>query len=193
MLKNKLLISFFGPSGAGKTTCYKYASEFLKNYGFEAYRVDIAYPLRRIQSFSYELFGKNCPGKSEEPENFKQDGTLLGFLAKHFEKNFEYSARKAIFEICGRCIDNYAIINTDCRNNTYQILKELGFIFVKVTADKNVLAKRLALRKDLTSFDYKANVEKYNIIQSAYIIDNSDTLENLEIKIKKILSDILQG
>ena len=73
-MKNKpLLISFVGPSGSGKTTAAKYAEEFLRREDVCASKLDVAEPLRSIQAFAYQKFGRPNPGDANKPETFLQD------------------------------------------------------------------------------------------------------------------------
>ena len=189
MREGNLFISFFGPSCAGKTTSYKYAADFLMDRGFEVLRMDVAYPLRCIQSYAYELFGMDHPGDPAEPETFKQDGALLGFLARHFESSFEHSIRHFLASI-GMQSGKLCVVNTDCRSNAYEALRGNGFVFIRVKARSDIIAGRKLMRGDLTPFK-NLNVEAVDAIEASYEIDNNGTLDDLNEQIVRVLSEII--
>lgn len=175
------LISFYGPSGSGKSTCFEYALPVLESLGFEVYRCDVAYPLRRIQNYAYELFGKAKPGNPEDPVKFRQDGAFLSFLANHFSDRLGPLFEKRAEELLGRPSHKaIALVNTDCRNNAYPVLAEMGFRFVKIEVRADILDVRRKERGDITYTDYEAEVEKYNLISPANVIWNNGTKDFLK-------------
>lgn len=187
-----LLVAFVGPSCAGKSTCYEYALPELVRLGYLVFRCDVAVPLRRIQQFAYSQFGLKSPGYADVPTEFKQDGKLLSFLAQHFEERL---GPRLAFEVENIQIQNWqepvAIINTDCRNNAYDSLKELGFVFVWVAASPDNLDKRKTERGDLTPFDPKATVEQIGHIHPKHYIFNNGTLAGLEDSVREVLKRII--
>lgn len=184
-------IAFVGPSGVGKSTCYRLAKSILEEAGFVVFRCDVAYPLRCIQSYAYETFGLANPGDPDDPADFRQDGALLGFLARHFEGRLGLVAAERVRYLCTRYREQIAIINTDCRNNAYPALKQLEFIFVRLEVDPEVLKTRRAAREDLLPFDHAAAVEQTNLIEPAYAVENNGTLEDLQREVRRVVSEIL--
>lgn len=189
-MKKNLFVSFFGSSGSGKSTCYKYAKSFLSAKGYTCHNLNVALPLRTIQFFAYCAFGKKC--KNPLDPNFEQDGKLLGFLAQHFKERLSLIFEKGIKEHLHKN-DNkkLAIINTDCRNNAYKTLKKLGFVFIKVEVSEKVLMDRRRERGDLTAFDHRSAVEQTNEIKEAYCISNDGTFEELKENIYKTLDKLV--
>ena len=186
MLALNALISFYGPSGSGKSTCYEYALPVLESLGLEVHRCDVAYPLRRIQNYAYELFGKEKPGNPDDSTKFRQDGVFLSFLAKHFSDRLGPLFLKRAEELLSRNSSSVvALVNTDCRNNAYPVLAEMGFRFVKLEVRADILDARRKERGDITYTDYESEVEKYNLISPSDVIWNNGTKDSL----KKMVED----
>ena len=190
-MKRKILISFFGPSGVGKSSCLNFAGKYLESKGCEVFHVNVAYPLRSIQAYAYKVFGKGkqCP----DDANFKQDGRLLGFLAQHFEDRlgptFELEVKRVLKDFSG---NNIAIVNTDCRNNAHKTLKRLGFVFVKIDIEHKILKERREKRGDLTPFNHKSLVEQIDKIIPSHTIANDGTLTELKKAVCETLDKILK-
>ena len=195
-MNKPLLISFVGPSGSGKTTAAKFAVECLGGRGICTARLDVAEPLREIQAFAYARFGRPSPGDSGKPETFLQDGELLGFLAGHFE-NFLQSSFCKRFNKLLAAIDaqhpgwfpdkrtRNAIINADCRDNTHEYLKSLGFIFIRLQVSEETRSKRLQRRSDLS--EGVVSIDTTGHISEAIIIKNDGSLSELKVKIERAI------
>lgn len=189
MKQHRLLLSFVGPSGAGKSTCFAYALSLLR-LGYQVHRLDVAKPLRMMQAYIYTVFGKNSPGQSDDPVNFKQDGQLLQFLAQHFEADLGAHFLKeftAIVETEKTSPQPLAIINTDCRNNMYALLVSLGFVFIKIEVEPEILKTRRTRRGDLSPYNIQKAIEQCECIQPAYTIKNNHSLEELEKQVHEIV------
>ena len=190
-MKTPLMISFFGPSGSGKSTCRLIAEAYLRDKGYLTHSLNVAYPLRCIQAYAYDLFelGKQDPSD----EDFRQDGKLLGFLAQHFESHLGPMMSKRLDLVRPHIgeDDLVAFINTDCRNNAYKDLKDEGFLFIKLDVFPDILNRRRRSRGDLTPFDYQSSVEAYDQIVAGYVLPNNGTIDSLTEKIQKILDDLL--
>lgn len=187
--KKRLFLSFVGPSGSGKSTCYKYAEEALNAYNYDCYRIDIAEPLREIQEFAYNRFYKQSPGWYADPTTFKQDGKLLGFLAAHFEEDLVVPVIKYL-EFQSKA-GNIAFINTDCRNNCYKQMKQLGFKFIYVQSYFDLIVQRRKNRGDLTEFDYSIACEQTNKIIPEFTIHNNGRLEELRNNIFNLVRTLV--
>ncbi len=189
-----LFLSFVGPSGVGKSTCYDYAEKFLQEQEFYVYRHEVAHPLRLIQESAYELLDLDPQGNPDDPTCFRQDGALLGFLAEHFGDQLG----KVFATDFESCFDSrnpecpIAVVNTDCRNNAYDTLKALGFTFVRLEVDEETLLARRQARGDTSPFNYAALVESTNRIETPYIIFNNGSLDELKISVTKVIDRILQ-
>jgi hypothetical protein len=195
-----ILLSFVGPSGSGKTTAAKFAVEMLREKGICTARLDVAEPLREIQSFAYARFGRPSPGDASKPETFLQDGKLLGFLAGHFENFLQDSFcrrfNKLMKDFSGpftwthvKKKSRNAVINADCRNNSYEYLKELGFIFIRLQISEETRAKRLTRRSDLSKG--VTSIDATDQISESIFINNDDLLSELKDKIGGVITGIL--
>jgi hypothetical protein len=183
-MKN-LNISFIGPSCSGKTTRFKYAKRILEKQGFTVFRCDVALPLRQIQTFAYKTFELPSCGNPELPESFNQDGEILSLLASRFEPFLGIHFKNRIQKI--NLDSPTALINTDCRNNCYKVLKDLDFIFIKVDSSDPIISERRKRRGDLTAFSSTADVERFNEIEPSFSIENNSTFDALEQQIKDII------
>lgn len=192
-MANQLLISFIGPSGSGKSTCYNFAEKYLSELGYQIFRCDVAYPLRLLQNNAYLFFELGYPGDPYLPDKYKQDGVLLGFLAKHFENRLSICTKNRVKLLLSYQNRSVCIINTDCRNNAYQDLADLGFIFIKLEVDQGILKQRRLARRDTTNFDYSASVEQFDKITPQLNIPNNGSLENLEREVRSVIDKILKG
>lgn len=185
----QLRISFVGPSGVGKSTAFGLAKEVLEARSFEVVRRDVALPLRQIQNFAYDVFDKASPGEADVPETFKQDGALLQALARHFEADLGPAFSKRMDRLTGA--NNVAVINTDCRNNTYLTLKALGFKFVRIEVSDDVLETRRVARGDLSKFNYQAAVEAYDQIVPTHVITNNGDLNSFQEQIANVINRLI--
>ena len=176
MNKEKYLISFFGKSGSGKSTAAELVREYLDEQGIRSEKIGVAQPLHEMQKACYSVLGIEVVG---------QDGKLLQFLAGHFEKemlkNFE-ERLKVILNYQGRLV----IINHDCRDNAYEILRRNGFIFVKIVTDDLNRSLRLDKRLDVSRGDVSSEV-----IKPDYWVDNNGTINELEESLIIILTNLL--
>lgn len=176
-------ICFFGPSGSGKTTAFKFAQEwFHKEKNLYACQVDVASVLREIQVDVHKHLKLPSSGSFLFPETFPQDAKLMEFLAENYESAmlevFRTSCNSARLHalIQNR---NYVIINTDCRNNAYQVLKELSFIFIKVETEESLRTERLATRKDFSKSS-ESSVNCCDQIRENFVLSNNGTLEDFK-------------
>jgi len=182
MERSALKICFFGSSGSGKSTCFEMARGEISDRvgeGVRVYRADVAAPLREIQWSAYMKMGLVDP-RENSFEGMRQDGALLAFLAGHFEPHLG-KACCAFVEGVSRAhpARDAAFVNTDCRNNAYDSLHDLGFWFVRVAADENVMRERLAGRRDITPYDMSAAVEQIDRIEPHWTVENNGTLDEL--------------
>ncbi len=188
-----LLISFYGPSGVGKSTCFAFARECLNRLKYTAIRLDVALPLRQIQRYGATLFSLKSPGRPELPDDFNQDRKLLEFLAEHYQNNLGTSFKQNLDKIIETSSQNtkLAIVNTDCRNNCYETLKTLGFVFVRIDAPDAILAQRKNLRGDLTPFNGNAAVESISEMRCRYQINNDSGLATLATRVFSVVDAIV--
>ena len=192
-MNNINLISFVGPSGSGKSSAARLAANLLEEKGVIAVRKDVAEPLRKIQKNAYQLFGRPDPGHIDSG-TFLQDPELLSFLAKHFEaflgNIFAKEIQRLKLEASEYLDASKAVvfINADCRNNCYQILRNLDFLFIKIETTEEIRKQRLQRRDGKI---ISASVDATNEIVTDIIINNDGTLSELKDKINTVVSDIL--
>jgi len=188
-MQNVSKICFFGPSGSGKNTVGYTAEHIIyEKYGVDAIRVghlNIAEPLHYIQSHIYETLGL---------KNQTQDGKLLQFLIEHFGMKticdvFVKELDKSV-DIFHPDVSPTFVLNTDCRNNAYPILKENGFIFIRIETKPEIRVRRLKNRKDITPANLNKELEQTNQIIADYTIDNNGTLQDLEEEVRKVIKQL---
>lgn len=195
--KNNLHLCFFGDSGAGKTTCFKMVEDFYSEINRDIYvgRVDVAGILREIQVDIYEKLRLPSCGQPNYPESFAQDAKLMEFLAENYMPSvlncFEVSCNKIKYSaIFGR--NNFVIVNTDCRNNAYETLNKLGFVFIRVDTAEDIRANRLKGRKDVNKPSASAT-NSCDQIKENFVISNNGTLEELKGAVYNVLKRIQEA
>jgi len=190
-MEKRVLLSFVGPSGSGKTTAAKYANANLIKLGYSVCRIDVAEPLRLIQNYAYKLFGRPWTGMVLQPESYVQDVKLLGFLAGHFKEYLGPTFEKRLELLLYDDKSNF-VINADCRNNTYQCLKDLGFIFIRLETSPSTRISRLK-KRDGSYNKLMLAVDATDEVKEDFIIINNFNLSHLEDKIKCILDESFGG
>ena len=176
-------ICFFGPSGSGKSTCAEIIKSKLIQKKWLVKKINVAEPLHQIQKYIYDVFGLANTG---------QDGPLLQFIAKYFESQLGPCFSKKVAEIVEQsCNCPLVIINSDCRNNSYQYLKSLGFKFIRVATAENNISDRLALRGDTAPAQKNHSVEQTSDIIADYSIDNNDSIDLLSNKIDQLIDSLI--
>lgn len=167
----RIMISFLAPSGYGKSTAIRLISEFYK-----IQNIKIAQPLYELQEHFYNFIEKDINGE--------QDGELLQFLGKKIRKEKEnFLTYRFITEINKFDKEFYIIANDDCRPPDYQVLKELGFIFIKVNGFKRT-------RNDHTPADPTSSIEWQSEITCDYEVDNYGTFDEYSKNLKELLEKI---
>ncbi len=172
---DRLRLCFFGKeSGVGKSTAgalaYDYLSFEIKTHS--VYRLNVAQPLHDIQSFAYQRFNLESTG---------QDGRLLQFLAAHFQARLGPTFQ-ANLDHLESLATKTIIINSDCRNNTYPVLKDRSFIFIEVLRPRPI-----ARIGDSSQFNKDHPVEFTSQIVPDLRLDNSGTLEDLRPRLTSLL------
>jgi len=188
-------LCFFGESGAGKTTAADIAVKLLRPH-YSVIRCDVATPLREIQNFCRKIFDLPNSGNPRKPTSFASDGELLSFLAQHFEPYLAPTFVKRYNEHVDLLLTTQArrdssslqktiFINADCRNNSYDLLKKLGFTFIKVCTPPEIRKGRTQQR-DLTPFASNP-AELISNIEPTYCLNNETTKLAFEEHIKLLL------
>jgi len=181
MERSGLRLSFFGPSGSGKSACFGMAEDAIRERAgghVKVYRADVAGPLREIQFVAYRSMGLADPGRGAE--DMPQDGRLLSLLASHFEPHLGRACCSLVDSVSqAHPARDAAFVNTDCRDNAYDALHDFGFWFVRVEADADTVRRRVAQRCDLSPYDPGAAVERTGGIRPHLTLRNDGTLGEL--------------
>lgn len=184
IIQKRFKLCFFGPSGSGKSTAAAIAQKYLTQQNYIVHKINVGEPLHQIQEYIYSTF--NLP-------NTGQDGSLLQFIAKHFELQLGPHFSKKIQSLeANNCSYSLAIINSDCRDNSYQYLKSLDFKFVRVLASKDNIDLRLQVRGDINLAQKNHSVEQISQIIPDFQVDNNESIiilkDNIESLIKYIIN-----
>lgn len=193
MERSALKICFFGPTGSGKSTCFEIAKDAIIDRLDPApsvFRADVACPLHEIQWNAYmKLRIVNPP--QDRFEDMRQDGALLSFLAGHFEAHLGDACYGFVDSISKACPNRgAAFVNTDCRNNAYDSLVDLGFWFVRVVADESTIHTRLVNRRDITPCGVSA-VDRIDRIEPHWTVENNGTLDELREKVGCVVQNAI--
>lgn len=177
-MDNRLRIALVGPSCVGKTTTRRLLQTALS----PAASISVARPLHRIQSLVYELAGV------VDPRIYgAQDSSLSRF------------ARQALLDINPHALeDNFitavsslpadmTILNDDARLAMYPTLRNLGFVFVRVSGP-------LRDRKDATEpMETSRHDRVIPSNQCDYEIRNYGTLNELTREVGRFASVVVGG
>jgi energy-coupling factor transporter ATP-binding protein EcfA2 len=167
-------ICLFAPTGSGKSTIAKCIAQ-----EYNAKIIKIAEPLYHFQDYFYEMINKEIEG---------QDGELLQFLGQKIESEKPGWLGKTFIDKVKKC-SNKLIINDDCRFNSYEILKDFGFIFIKIVTEKEIREERL--RSDHVEINPNHPVEAgFDYFEENYCIYNNGLLEETMIEIRKIINSL---
>lgn len=174
-----LRLAVIGLSGCGKSTTSALVAEFAARHCLRHTVVKLATPLYDLQAAVYDRAGVPlAPGA--------QDQVLLESLADAMRRIrpdslvADFSARLA-------GVDADIVVNDDLRDPDVDApaLRGLGFRIVRVTADPETRAARLAARADLTRADRStAGLDR---IEPDAIIDNSGPLTTLADSVDRLL------
>lgn len=183
IIQKRFKLCFFGPSGSGKSTAADIAQKYLIQQNYIVQKVNVGEPLHQIQEYIYSAF--NLP-------NTGQDGSLLQFVAKHFESQLGPHFSKKIQNLEANNYDHpLAIINSDCRDNSYQYLKNLNFKFVRVSASKDNIGLRLQVRGDINLAQKNHSVEQISQIIPDFLVENNESVASLKDKVETLISHII--
>lgn len=183
IIQKRFKICFFGPSGSGKSTAADIAQKYLIQQNYLVQKVNVGEPLHQIQEYIYSTFNLSNTG---------QDGPLLQFVAKHFESQLGPHFSKKIQGLeADNCSYSLAIINSDCRDNSYQYLKNLNFKFIRVLASKDNISLRLQVRGDINLAQKNHSVEQISQIIPDYLVDNNESIISLKDKIETLINLII--
>lgn len=181
MEKSGLRICFFGPSGSGKSTCFRFAEDAMHERIVgepKVVRADVAAPLHEAQWSVYLKMGL-IPNGMTKPDHMPQDGKLLSFLASHFKKDLGPACAGYVEAMSAGHNGRIAFVNTDCRNNAYESLRDAGFWFVRVRTDEKLVRERLAERGDITPYDPHSEVGRTDNIEPHFTVQNDGTTDEL--------------
>lgn len=155
-------ICLYGPTGSGKTTI---ARHLVRRYGGEL--IKVATPLYAMQNWFYAMMGATADG---------QDGELLQFFAYKIEKERPGWLGERFAQEIRRC-RRPLIVNDDCRLNSYPLLRDAGFAFVRVRTSPATIAARA--RPDHTPIDPRHPVEQgFEQFAAQHVIDNDGSLDD---------------
>lgn len=176
-MQQQLRLCLVAPTGSGKSTVAKYISRV---YGGEILK--IAKPLYELQHHFYRQIGHECLG---------QDGELLQFFGAKIEKERPgWLARQFLTEVDASGCS--LIVNDDCRANSFEALKQAGFIFIRINTSRKFRNSRL--RNDHTKVDDEHPVEfGIDSLAADYELDNNGTLEETYRAVDSLMQNLAGG
>lgn len=185
-----LLLSFVGPSNVGTSTSRVFAHRVLERLNYRVVHLDVATPLREIQRFAFKTFGLPDPGLVHTTD-FIQDGKLLDALVERFEPELPRAFEQRFHALMVHEKDDVVVINADCRNNSYETLRRLGFRFIRLEAPPWVCRARAIRRGDTTVADATKSSEQTSMIKHETSIDNEDgSLDQLQRNVDVLMCEI---
>ncbi len=162
-------ICFLAPTGYGKTTAVKFLEQ---EFGSENIR--LAEPLYQLQTDFYQKIGVDISDK--------QDGELLQFFGKKVRQEQPDFLNQKFIESLAQSQNDF-ITNDDCRPDNFELLKKLGFKFVKIDGFSRS-------RDDHRPVNPKSELEWQTDIPSDYVIENRTTLEDYYSALSQLITEV---
>jgi len=125
-----------------------------------------------------------------EKQDVIQDAKLLEFIAEKYESEVLEVFRKESESIRLRALINqynYAMINLDCNDVAYPVLRDLGFTFIRVAAEEPLRLNRLSTKNDVPAF-LKSRTDCWDQIRENFVLSNNGTLEELKSAVYNTLT-----
>lgn len=174
-----LRLAVIGFSGCGKSTTAGLVADFAAAHGLRHAVVKLAAPLYDLQAAVYARAGVPlAPGA--------QDQVLLESLADAMRR-IRPDSLVADFRARLDRTDADIVVNDDLRDAAVDApaLRDLGFRVLRVTADPDVRAARLADRADLTRAD--RSTSGLDRIEPDAVLDNSGSRSALGDSVHRLL------
>lgn len=182
-MRQPLRISVIGLAGCGKSTCSRLIEEFSEARGLSSASVKLAKPLYDLQAKVYQV--------ARVPlANDAQDQVLMEALATALRR-IEPSSLAVDFLARLDQTDADIVVNDDLRDPHVDAvaLRSRGFRVIRVVADPDVRAKRLAQRGDPTRAD--ASTAQLDLIQPDVVIDNSGCMDDYRGAVHQLMESWL--
>lgn len=177
-------IVIYGLAGSGKSTSAGLVQKFFAQKKLDVTVIKLAQPLYELQEQFYKKAGI-------EISFYNQDQILLESIANHLRRisssslvdNFKARIKRTKADV---------IINDDLRDPhvDYPVLKEEGFIFIRIKCKENFRRERLKQRGDKSTVINSKSTAEIDLIKPDYVVNNDTT--NIDDLRKKIFS-ILEG
>jgi hypothetical protein len=181
-------LGLFGLPGAGKSTTSKLIQRLSEDNGWEVVVLKLAEPLYDIQSYIYTLCHQPLPSR------YTQDGVLLNFLGSHLRhidpqvllRHFRARYEKCLVEDTNSTYK--LIICDDVRQPDVGLLRDLGFLLVKIEASPELCRSRRSMRGDTTlGSDLHPSEAGLETIIPNKVLENNGSLEQLMDSIRDLL------
>ncbi|MFI5779556.1 hypothetical protein [Nocardia sp. NPDC051570] len=168
-MSKTLRVAVIGLAGCGKSTCASLIEEFAAARGLRYGRVKLAQPLYELQSQVYRVARVPIADGA-------QDQILMEALATALRRIRPESLAEDFLDRLDRT-DADIVVNDDLRDPYIDAvaLRARSFRVIRVTADQDVRATRLAGRGDPTRTD--GSTAQLDLIEPDVVIDNSAELD----------------
>ena len=196
MSRRKIVkIYLFGSSGSGKSTAAKLMVKIIEEK-YPEYLFHLISAKDETQDMATTI--TQTSGGLDMLSIYKASQAVVFFRivceqAEHFEQQLGEKCVDRVQQSIGlQSVDqNLVFINSDCRNNAYEFLKNAGFVFAKVYTSSGIIRKRRSGRNDIGKFDFKNPVEQIDQIREDFCIDNSRFLDDLSKNVNRFLRKVL--
>lgn len=168
-----LRLSLVAPSGSGKSSTAAFMLERCAALGLRARIVKLAEPLYALQQQFYRVAGIDI-------DRFAQNQKLLEDIATHLRAIRPDVLVRDFFRRL-ESDDADVVINDDLRdmNTDLPALRRAGFVTVRISATREVAARRLGLRRDLqTQRDSRLDAAVLGIMPDHVLVNDGDDLQD---------------
>lgn len=174
-----LRIAIIGLTGCGKSTSAGMVARYAADSGLSCATVKLATPLYDLQEQVYRRAGVTITAGA-------QDQVLMEALADAMRR-IRPDSLAADFLARLRQTTADVVINDDLRDPYVDavVLRDNGFRVLRITADPQVRAKRLAERGDLSRAE--RSTADLDLIEPDAVLDNSASLADHQAAIRELL------
>jgi len=178
-------ICFFGPSGSGKSSATKFLKEDFERRGLTTEVLKLAEPLYKVQKLLYTESGITI-------KKYNQNQKLLEGIATSMR---DINPRSIIdnFMLRLKKVNSDVVINDDLRDFEIDmpVLKQNGFILIRIWASGEVIQSRLSLRNDLYTKENSELDKVIERIEPDFVLKNDcQDMQVLKSKISKMVEEI---
>ncbi len=187
-------MALFGAPGSGKSTTCSMIGQYCAEHRIPFAQLRLADPLYEAQAAIYRIAGVKLD------DFYQQDGELLNFLGYYLRKlnptvlTDRFAARllQEEAQLVSSPLPMAVVVCSDLRPADAAALEALGFLLIRVVADRLILERRRRERGDrsLGSLTHPTEAGMDELVAD-HLIENNATLEELRVRVDALMAGVL--